>query len=93
MLLHDRDDVVVPVGESRRLRKALAAQRGGVRSTEFTVFKRLDPTKGTPPPLALARELVRFAIAIYPLFRRAVAPPALASTAHHSSPSASSVRR
>jgi len=30
VLLHDRDDVVVPVGESRSLRDALAT-RGGVR--------------------------------------------------------------
>jgi hypothetical protein len=73
VLLHDRDDVVVPVGESRRLRDALRG-RGGVRYTEFTVFKHLDPTKGHPSPLALTRELVRFAAAIYPLFRRAATP-------------------
>jgi hypothetical protein len=78
ILLHDRDDVVIPVGESRRLRRALAG-RAGVRYTEFTVFKHLDPTKGKPSPPALARELLRFARAIYPLFRHAAAqggPPA-----------------
>ena len=73
MLLHDRDDVVVPVGESRRLRDALAG-RSGVRYTEFTVFRHMDPTKGKPSAIALARELVRFGRAIYPLFRQAVAP-------------------
>jgi dienelactone hydrolase len=72
VLLHDRDDPVVPVGESRRLRDALA-DRGGVRYTEFTVFKHLDPTKGNPSPAALARELVRFGRAMFPLFRQAAA--------------------
>jgi hypothetical protein len=70
VLLHDRDDVVVPVGESRRLRDELAPSRG-VRYTEFTVFKHLDPTKGKPSPIALVRELLRFGRAIYPLFERA----------------------
>jgi len=72
VLLHDRDDPVIPVGESRRLRDALAA-RGRVRYTEFTVFRHLDPTKSKPPPVALARELIRFARAIYPLFQPAAA--------------------
>jgi hypothetical protein len=73
VLLHDRDDVVIPVSESRRLRDAFAG-RAGVRYTEFTVFRHLDPTKGKPAAFALAWELVRFARALYPLFRRAVAP-------------------
>jgi len=72
VLLHDRDDVVVPVGESRRLRDVLAG-RGRVDYTEFTVFKHLDPAKGKPSPIALARELVRFGRAIYPLFEQAAA--------------------
>jgi hypothetical protein len=69
VLLHDRDDHVIPVSESRRLRRALAAH-GGAQYTEFTVFKHLDPTKGHPSPPALARELVRFGRAINPLFQR-----------------------
>jgi dienelactone hydrolase len=72
VLLHDRDDPVIPVHESRCLRSALA-ERDGVHYTEFTVFKHLDPTNGHPSPLALARELVRFARAMYPLFERAAA--------------------
>jgi hypothetical protein len=72
VLLHDRDDPVIPVGESRGLRDALAG-RGRVRYTEFTVFKHLDPTKGNPSPVALAREIVRFGRALYPLFQAAVA--------------------
>lgn len=67
VVLHDRDDVVIPVGESQRLRKLLGG-RAGVRYTEFTVFKHLDPAKGKPSVAALARELVRFFGAIHPLF-------------------------
>jgi hypothetical protein len=70
VLLHDRDDPVIPVGESRHLRDALAG-RAGLHYTEFTVFKHLDPTKGNPSPIALAREVVRFGRAMYPLFQRA----------------------
>ena len=73
VLLHDRDDPVIPVGESRRLRDALAG-RGGVRYTEFTVFRHLDPTRARASPVALARELVRFGRAMFPLFQRAAAP-------------------
>jgi dienelactone hydrolase len=71
VLLHDRDDPVIPVGECRRLRDALDDR--GVRYTEFTVFKHLDPAKGHPSPVALVRELVRFARALYPLFEQAAA--------------------
>jgi hypothetical protein len=73
VLLHDRDDPVIPVGESRQLRDALAG-RSGLHYTEFTVFKHLDPTRGKPAALPLARELLRFGQAIYPLFLRAVTP-------------------
>jgi len=72
VLLHDRDDPVIPVSESRDLRNALAGH-SGLHYTEFTVFKHLDPTKSNPSPIALARELVRFARAIYPLFEQATA--------------------
>ncbi len=71
VLMHDRQDPVVPVGESRALHRALAGR--GALYTEFTVFRHLDPTKGRPAPLPLARELARFAVAIYPLFRHATA--------------------
>jgi hypothetical protein len=73
VLLHDRDDAVIPVGESRALRDALAG-RSGVRYTEFTVFRHMDPSKGKPSAMALARELGRFGCAIYPLFRLGRAP-------------------
>jgi hypothetical protein len=69
VLLRDREDPVIPVSESRRLRDGLGG-RAGVHYTEFTVFRHLDPTRGNRRPLPLARELVRFARAIYPLFQR-----------------------
>jgi hypothetical protein len=72
VLLHDRDDPVIPLSESHCLRDELV-DRGGLHYTEFTVFKHLDPTKSNPKPIALARELVRFARAIYPLFEQAAA--------------------
>jgi hypothetical protein len=69
VLLHDRDDPVVPVSETRQLANALNG-RPGVHYTEFTVFKHLDPTRGRPSIPALTRELVRFAHAIYPMFQQ-----------------------
>jgi hypothetical protein len=69
VLLHDRDDQVIPVGESRRLWSALSG-RPGASYTEMQ-FKHLNPTKLSP--LRLARELVRFYRALYPLFRETTA--------------------
>jgi hypothetical protein len=69
VLLHDRDDPVLPVSETRQLVSALAG-RPCVHYTEFTVFKHLDPSRGRPSVPALARELIRFAHAIYPMFRQ-----------------------
>jgi dienelactone hydrolase len=69
ILLHDREDPVIPVSESRRLRNAFGG-RAGIHYTEFTVFRHLDPTKGKPRPIPLARELLRFARAVHPLFQR-----------------------
>jgi fermentation-respiration switch protein FrsA (DUF1100 family) len=74
VILHDRDDQVVPVGESRRLRSALAlAGRDAAHYTELGVFQHLDPTKGKPPLLRLLRELARFYVAVYPLFKQSLA--------------------
>jgi hypothetical protein len=71
VLLHDRGDHVVPVGESRRLRSALAVH-AGVHYTEM-LFQHLDPVKGKLPLFRLVRELGKFFLAVYPLFRQAVA--------------------
>ena len=68
---HDRDDKVIPVGESRRLAAALAG-RGGVRYTEYAMFQHADPTKRRLSPPALARQIARFYGSLYPLFQEAV---------------------
>jgi dipeptidyl aminopeptidase/acylaminoacyl peptidase len=72
ILLHDRGDQVIPVGESQRLVAALAGH-SGVRYTEMQ-FSHLDPVKGKLPFFRLLRELGKFFRAVYPLFRQAVAP-------------------
>jgi hypothetical protein len=71
ILLHDRGDPVIPVGESRRLRSALAGH-AGAQYTEMG-FQHLDPVKGKLPLFRLARELSKFFVAVYPLFRQTVA--------------------
>jgi hypothetical protein len=68
---HDRDDLVVPVGESRCLRAALAG-RAGVRYTEFGMFEHADPTKRKLPPRRLLRELAKFYRYVYPIFRHSL---------------------
>jgi hypothetical protein len=68
ILGHDRDDLVIPVGESRRLWSALGSQ-GNTRYTEFGLFQHADPTKRKLPPHRLARELWKFFRYVYPMFR------------------------
>jgi dipeptidyl aminopeptidase/acylaminoacyl peptidase len=71
VLLHDRGDQVIPVGESRRLHSSLNGHVG-VHYTEMQ-FQHLDPVKAKLPLFRLVRELGKFFIAMYPLFRQAVA--------------------
>jgi len=66
--LHDRGDEVIPIGESRRLLSALVGH-AGVHYTEMQ-FSHLDPVKGKLPFLRLVRELSKFFLAMYPLFRQ-----------------------
>jgi dienelactone hydrolase len=91
VLAHDRDDRVIPIGESRRLRDALDG-RAGVRYTEFTMFKHLDPTKVRLPLRALAREMFKFYRSVYPLFRQAVVPSGVLLPRPHGSLATSGVR-
>jgi dipeptidyl aminopeptidase/acylaminoacyl peptidase len=72
VLLHDRGDQVIPVGESRRLHSALAGH-AGEHYTEMR-FQHLDPVKAKLPLLHLIREFGKFFYAVYPMFRQAVAP-------------------
>jgi fermentation-respiration switch protein FrsA (DUF1100 family) len=69
---HDRDDLVVPVGESRRLAVALSG-RAGATYTEYGLFQHADPTKRKLPPVRLVRELRAFYLSLYPMFRQAIA--------------------
>ena len=71
VLLHDCGDQVIPVSESRQLVAALA-EHSGVHYTEMQ-FSHLDPVKGKLPFLRLVRELGKFFLAMYPVFRQAVA--------------------
>jgi dipeptidyl aminopeptidase/acylaminoacyl peptidase len=71
ILLHDRGDQVIPVGESRRLHAGLAGH-AGVHYTEMQ-FQHLDPVKAKLPLFRLVRELGKFFVAVYPLFRQAAA--------------------
>ncbi len=66
LLLHDRGDNVVPVGESRRLVSAFSG-RAGVHYTEME-FQHLDPVRGNLPLLKLLRELGKFFFAVFPCF-------------------------
>jgi hypothetical protein len=66
MLLHDRNDHVIPVGESRRLWSALSG-RPGVSYTEMGL-QHLRMPQGLSP-LRLVREIAKTYLAWYPLFR------------------------
>ncbi len=63
--------VGIPVGESRRLRSALAGH-AWVHYTEMQ-FQHLDPVKVKLPLFRLGRELGKFILAVYPTFGQAVA--------------------
>jgi acetyl esterase/lipase len=71
IISHDRDDTVIPVGESRRMMQALGG-RPGAQYTEFEMFQHADPTKRSLAPLQLTKELGKFATGLYPMFRRAL---------------------
>jgi dienelactone hydrolase len=70
VLLHDRGDQVIPVGESRHLRAALVGH-AGVHYTEM-LFQHLDPVKGRLPLLRLMQQFGKFFVAVYPIFRETV---------------------
>jgi dienelactone hydrolase len=64
ILLHDRGDTLIPVGESRRLRDILQSH-AGFRYKELQ-FQHLNPAK--LPVFRLVRELAKFYTALYRLF-------------------------
>jgi hypothetical protein len=70
VLMHDRDDPVIPASESECLWERFN-DRAGLHYSQFVMFKHLDPTKVHLHLLPLLRELGRFFRALYPVFRKA----------------------
>jgi dienelactone hydrolase len=66
MIMHDRDDRLVPAAESRRLADALEG-RGGYRYTEFLAFEHVRPSGGGV--LLLARESYKLYRHMYGIIR------------------------
>jgi hypothetical protein len=71
---HDRDDLVIPVSESRLLR-SLVAGRPGVHYTDFEMFQHADPTKRKLSPLRLCLQLSKFYLWLHGVFRQATRRP------------------
>lgn len=65
---HDRDDTVLPFGESQRLYAAMG-RRPGVVLTEFHMFQHADPTKRKLGKWRLVVELWKFARFCSPALR------------------------
>ena len=63
LIMHDREDDLVPSEESRRLADALA-DSGRVYHTEFSLFQHLDPTRTVSPPV-YAKELLKLFLHMY----------------------------
>lgn len=70
---HDRDDGVIPFGESQRLFAAFGG-RPGVTLTEFHLFQHADPTKRHMSKATLLIELAKFLRYSAPALRRADGP-------------------
>ncbi len=69
LIMHDREDALAPVEESRRLADAVAA-RGDVRYTEFSFFSHVDPGEGVGP-LGLLTESFKLYRHLYAVVRTA----------------------
>ncbi len=67
LIMHDREDHLVPSAESRRLAEALA-ERGDIHHTEFSLFQHLDPTKPVGPT-EYVRELFKLYKHMYMVMR------------------------
>lgn len=67
LIMHDREDALVPSEESRRLAAALS-ERGDFHYTEFSLFRHLDPTRPVSPPV-YAREVAKLYMHMYRVLR------------------------
>ena len=69
LIMHDRQDELVPSEESRRLADALGAG-GNVYYTEFSFFNHVDPTRPANPAV-FARESFKLYLHLYNVLREA----------------------
>ena len=69
LIMHDREDELVPSEESRRMADALS-DRGDLYYTEFSFFKHVDPTRSASPPV-FARESAKLFMHLYNVLREA----------------------
>ena len=67
LIMHDREDRLVPSEESRRLAEALS-EHGDVYHTEFSLFDHLDPTR-TVSPLVYVKEMFKLYMHMYNVLR------------------------
>lgn len=70
-LAHDRDDAVIPLSESKQLWSMLG-RRAGAHYTELGMFEHLDPAKRRVSLPVMVRELFKFFLFVYPVFRQGV---------------------
>ena len=67
LIMHDREDALVPAEESRRLAEALGENRN-TYYTEFSLFQHVDPTRSVSPPV-YAREAFKFFLHMYNIIK------------------------
>ena len=67
LIMHDREDDLVPSEESRRLAEALG-EEADTYHTEFSLFQHVDPTKSVSPPV-YAKELFKLFLHMYNVLR------------------------
>ena len=67
LIMHDREDALVPAEESRRFANAMPAD-SDTYYTEFSLFQHLDPTRTVSPPV-YAMELWKLYLHMYNVLR------------------------
>ena len=67
LIMHDREDDLVPSEESKRLADALGPDKRTYH-TEFSLFQHVDPTRSVNPPV-FARELFKLFLHMYNIIR------------------------